>query len=264
MQQGSRHSDKWSKIENPQASHRSATKKPAPENHTEKQTVSPPPSILFCCPEVGCCAELQPRTMLQHFLNDHSHLPFISINGRETMVFHFEEASFPPNTPYCLGVLAYGGRGEPASLSAPNQPPNAAGYAMSNLFLLNHHEALRHHLPVLVMGCRLTSLPVSSEDTGAALQCEEQTTVLLLWLLTARASKSHWAYLSVSDTAVAERRRTFVKIREPNPEVYCWPAGIENPLIGWNYLQLNRAEIDLLSHHGSSLIRLEVMIEDSP
>ncbi|XP_035794971.1 uncharacterized protein LOC118468331 [Anopheles albimanus] len=258
--QESRHSGKGPKNENPQGT-RTAAKNPAPEHTTPKQTVSSP-FILFCCPEMGCGAELQPRTMLQHFLNDHPHLPFISINGRETMVFRFEEASFPPNTPYCLGVLAYGGR-EAASLTAANQPPNA-GYAMSNLFLSNHHEALRHHLPVLVMGCRLTSSDVSNEDTGAELHCEEQATMLLLWLLTAGASKSHWGYLSVSDTSANQRRRTFVKIREPSPEVYCWPPGVEHPLTDWNYLRLNRAEIDLLSHRGTSRINLEVMIEDCP
>ncbi|XP_049531044.1 uncharacterized protein LOC125948739 [Anopheles darlingi] len=201
--------------------------------------------------------------MLQHFLNDHPELPFISINGRETMVFRFEEASFPPNTPYCLGVLAYGGR-EAASLSAATNQPHA-GYTMSNLFLSTHYEALRHHLPVLVMGCRLTSLDVSTEDTGELHAEEEQATMLLLlWLLTAGASKSHWGYLSVSNTSANQRRRTFVKIREPNPDVYCWPSGIENPLMDWNYLRLNGAEVDLLSNHGASLIRLEVMIEDSP
>uniref|UniRef100_A0A182SCD0 Myosin-VIIa n=1 Tax=Anopheles maculatus TaxID=74869 RepID=A0A182SCD0_9DIPT len=123
-----------------------------PTNTNQESTRNLPKSNSITpaqCPLPGCDQSVMASNLLQHYLRDHSNLSFISIEDRETMLFHFEESAFPLNTPYCLGVLAYGGR-------QPEHHPVREGYAVENQFLPQRFKSLKNYLPVLVMGCRTT------------------------------------------------------------------------------------------------------------
>ncbi|XP_053663052.1 uncharacterized protein LOC128712182 [Anopheles marshallii] len=204
------------------------------------------------CPMPDCDQSLMASNFLQHYLRDHSNLIFIAIEDRETMLFHFEESAFPLNTPYCLGVLAYGGR---APCRSENRPV-MRGYAVENQFLPQRHNSLKYHLPVLVMGCRTSRL----DGQGQGDHDEEKNVSIVFWLLTMGTGPQLLGYLSISDLLLRHQRRTMVKLCELTNSSSEFP-GILCPGKEWNMLQLNRSEIDLLSHDGTSLIKLEVMID---
>ncbi|XP_050078421.1 uncharacterized protein LOC126565300 [Anopheles maculipalpis] len=208
------------------------------------------------CPLSGCDQSLMASNFLQHYLRDHSSLSFISIDDRETMLFHFEESAFPLNIPYCLGVLAYGGR-QPGR---PEQQPVKQGYAVENQFLPQRFKELKNHLPVLVMACRKVplaageSVPQGDHDGG-------KNVSIVFWLLTmGTGSVQVVGYLSIGDLLLRHQRRRMVKVCELTNSSRELP-GIVCLAKEWNLLELNRSEIDLLSHDGTSLIKLEVMID---
>ncbi|XP_049284856.1 uncharacterized protein LOC125764542 [Anopheles funestus] len=207
------------------------------------------------CPMPDCDQSLLASNFLQHYLRDHSNLSFISIEDRETMLFHFKESAFPLNKPYCLGVLAYGGH-EPCR--SENRPA-MLGYAVENQFLPQRFKSLKHFLPVLVMGCRTTRLD-GQESVTQGDHDEEKNVSIVFWLLTMGTGVQVLGYLSISDVSLRQQRRRMVQLCELTNSSSEFP-GMNCPRKEWNMLQLNRREIDLLSHDGTALIKLEVMID---
>ncbi|XP_035905620.1 uncharacterized protein LOC118509295 [Anopheles stephensi] len=207
------------------------------------------------CPLPGCDQSLLASNFLQHYLRDHSNLSFISIEDRETMLFHFEENAFPLNTPYCLGVLAYGGR-QPGRADLH---PVKQGYAVENQFLPQRFSSLKNYLPVLVMCCRTTRIR-GVEGGRQGDHDEEKSSSIVFWLITMGTGVPVLGYLSISDLLLRHQRRKMVKLCELTNSGAEFP-GIVCPQKEWNLLQLNRSEIDLLSRDGTSLIKLEVMID---
>ncbi|XP_041775935.1 uncharacterized protein LOC121595784 [Anopheles merus] len=225
--------------------------KPAASKLTKSNSIAP-----AHCPQLDCDQILLASNFLQHYLRDHSHLNFIAIEDRETMLFQFEESAFPLNEPFCLGILAYGGR-EPCR---PENRPAAVGYATENQFLPQQYKYLKDFLPVLVMGCRTTRFQEEEVAVGAHPEGEERNVSLMFWLLTMSTSVPLLGYLSVSDVLLRHQRRSMVKLRELTNSSSEFP-GIGCLSKEWNLLQLQRKEIDVLSHGGTSLIKLEVMID---